>query len=95
MPTWGWILIAIGILAVILVAVWAMLRVRRTKELRSAFGPEYERTVQERGSRQDAESELPLVHAPAEDAHAGAELMAFESDHVVARGVGDAARRLQ
>ncbi|MDP9341242.1 MAG: hypothetical protein M3Q23_03835 [Actinomycetota bacterium] len=38
--------------------VWAARRARRTRDLRSTFGPEYDRTVQSRGSRQDAESEL-------------------------------------
>jgi hypothetical protein len=58
MPTWGWILVAIAIVAVIALVAWAAMRARRTRELRSTFGPEYERTMQTRGSRQDAESDL-------------------------------------
>jgi FtsZ-interacting cell division protein ZipA len=58
MPTWGWILIVVAVVAVISLAVWAAMRARRTRQLRSTFGPEYDRTVQTRESRKDAESEL-------------------------------------
>jgi type VI protein secretion system component VasK len=38
--------------------VWAYLRQRRSGELRDRFGPEYDRTLRESGSRRQAESEL-------------------------------------
>jgi len=57
MPYWGWTLI--GVAAVVLVvAVVVAMRVNRTKRLQNAFGPEYDRTVDEAGSRSQAESEL-------------------------------------
>jgi hypothetical protein len=57
MPYWGWI--AIGVAAVLLVAAIALsVRANRSRTLRDAFGPEYERTVDEAGSRSDAEAEL-------------------------------------
>jgi hypothetical protein len=57
MPAWGWILIVVAVLVVIAV-IWAVLRRRRTSELRQTFGPEYDRTVNETDSRRRAESEL-------------------------------------
>lgn len=53
------IIIAI-VVAVIVVAViaWAIARNRRTAALKSRFGPEYERTVRERGDPTEAEAAL-------------------------------------
>lgn len=54
-------LIIVLVAAVVLVLVGAavvMSRVRRTQHLRRQFGPEYERTLSERGSRREAEREL-------------------------------------
>jgi hypothetical protein len=59
MPYWGWI--AIGVAAAVLVVVVVVVlgvRVGRSKRLRDAFGPEYDRTVDETGSRSQAEAEL-------------------------------------
>ena len=57
MPYWGWIVI--GVAAAVLLAVIAVgVRVGRSKRLRSAFGSEYDRTVDEAGSRSEAEAEL-------------------------------------
>ncbi len=50
-----WILAAVVVVAII---VWVALRERRTESLRRRFGPEYERTVRERGSAARAEAEL-------------------------------------
>ena len=58
MPAWGWILIAIGIVVVIAAVVMSMLSKRRTKQLQSQFGPEYDRTVDSADNRRKAESEL-------------------------------------
>lgn len=58
MPTWGWILIAIGIVVVVAAIVASMKSKRRTKQLQSQFGPEYDRTVGSADSKRKAESEL-------------------------------------
>ena len=57
MPYWGWIVIGIAAAAAI-VAVLAGARVGRTRRLRAAFGPEYDRTVDAAGDRSEAEAEL-------------------------------------
>ena len=58
MDTWVWIVIAAAAVVVLLAIVWAATRKRRTSKLREGFGPEYDRTVEESGSRRRAESEL-------------------------------------
>ena len=58
MPTWAWILIAVAALALAASLAVAALARRRTKRLQERFGPEYDRTVQKRGSRRGAEVEL-------------------------------------
>jgi len=57
MPYWGWIVI--GLAAVVFVVATVLsVRVGRSRKLRTAFGPEYDRTVDEAGSRSVAEAEL-------------------------------------
>jgi hypothetical protein len=57
MPYWGWIVI--GVAAVVVVgAILLSIRAGRSRKLKSAFGPEYDRTVDEAGSRSEAEAEL-------------------------------------
>lgn len=46
------------IVALLVVVVWLMQRQRQSKSLEQRFGPEYERTVEELGSRPKAEAEL-------------------------------------
>jgi hypothetical protein len=59
MDTWVWIVIAAAAVVVVLAIIgWAASRKRRTTHLREGFGPEYDRTVEEAGSRRHAESEL-------------------------------------
>jgi hypothetical protein len=59
METWVWIVIAAAAVVVLLALIWwAAARKRRTSHLREGFGPEYDRTVEETGSRRSAESEL-------------------------------------
>jgi hypothetical protein len=58
MPTWAWILIAIGAAALAGLIVAMALTRRRTAKLQQRFGPEYDRTVQQRGGRRAAEAEL-------------------------------------
>jgi hypothetical protein len=58
-PTWGWILIAAAAAVLIVVAIVMPMRSkRRSKQLQSQFGPEYDRTVESTDSRRKAESEL-------------------------------------
>jgi hypothetical protein len=59
MSTTGWVILAIvvGVLVVAAMGVWAYARSRR-QNLRERFGPEYDRTVGEAGSRRKAEREL-------------------------------------
>jgi hypothetical protein len=57
MPTWAWILIAAAIVVAAALA-FVALRRRRTAQLRERFGPEYDRALEERGGRREAEAEL-------------------------------------
>lgn len=52
------ILIAVAVIVVIALALWMVMRKRRTEHLAHRFGPEYDRTVTEMGSRDKAEAEL-------------------------------------
>jgi hypothetical protein len=53
----SWVLVIV--VAVLLCAViWLVLRQRRTAQLREGFGPEYDRTLEERGDQRAAEAEL-------------------------------------
>jgi len=58
MPAWVWVLIAVGVVAVLAVVLWQALARRRTGRLQQQFGPEYDRTVGDAESRRDAEAEL-------------------------------------
>jgi hypothetical protein len=52
-----WVLVIV--VAVLLCAViWLVLRRRRTAQLQEGFGPEYDRTLEERGDQRAAEAEL-------------------------------------
>jgi FtsZ-interacting cell division protein ZipA len=57
-PTWGWILIAVAAVAIIAALAWGSMKQRRTKQLQSQFGPEYDRTVESAENKREAESEL-------------------------------------
>jgi hypothetical protein len=59
MDVWVWIAIVAAVaVAVVLIALWAASRRKQTARLQEDFGPEYERAVEEAGSRRRAESEL-------------------------------------
>ena len=59
MDTWVWIVIAAAAVVLVLLAIWMMAaRKRRTSQLREGFGPEYDRTVEDMGSRRKAETDL-------------------------------------
>jgi hypothetical protein len=57
MPTWAWIVIAAAIILAAAIAFVALIRMR-TQRLRERFGPEYDRTLEKRGGRRQAEAEL-------------------------------------
>jgi hypothetical protein len=52
------IVLVIALVAAIGAAVWLYMRNRRSEQLQSRFGPEYERTLAERGDQREAEREL-------------------------------------
>jgi hypothetical protein len=58
MPAWGWVLIGLGILALLALAVRRGLAARRTRHLRGRFGPEYDRTLERADGRRQAEAQL-------------------------------------
>ena len=51
------VIVAIVVIALIVGAL-VIARQRRSKQLQDRFGPEYERAVEERGGRREAETEL-------------------------------------
>jgi FtsZ-interacting cell division protein ZipA len=56
-PELVWIVVAIAVVVAIVGGIWWS-RQRRTKQLRTRFGPEYDRTVQHTGTRAKAEAAL-------------------------------------
>ena len=58
MPGWAWILIVVAVLILLAVITWAIVGRRRSQRLRARYGPEYERTLEEREGRREAEAEL-------------------------------------
>jgi FtsZ-interacting cell division protein ZipA len=58
MAAWVWVLIVIGIAAVIAVVLGQTLTRRRTGRLQQRFGPEYDRAVDSAESKRQAEAEL-------------------------------------
>jgi FtsZ-interacting cell division protein ZipA len=58
MDTWVWIVIAVVVVAIVLGAIWAALRARRTRGLQEQFGPEYDRVAADAPTKRAAESEL-------------------------------------
>jgi hypothetical protein len=57
-PTWGWILIAAAVVLVIAAIVMSMRKKKRSNQLQSQFGPEYDRTIESADSKRKAEAEL-------------------------------------
>ncbi len=58
MPSWGWVLIGVGAVALCLLIAWSALAARRRRGLQESFGPEYDRTVADAPTRREAESKL-------------------------------------
>jgi hypothetical protein len=52
------LIIAVAVLIALAVLAWYLMRERRSSRLRSRFGPEYDHTVREIGSRPEAEEAL-------------------------------------
>jgi hypothetical protein len=57
-PTWAWIVIAVGAVVALALVLWVASTQRRTSRLKGRFGPEYDRTVDRTESRREAEAEL-------------------------------------
>lgn len=57
MHTWVWIIVAIAVVVCVVAVLVAAQQQRRTR-LRNTFGPEYDREVEARGNRGQAEREL-------------------------------------
>ena len=58
MAAWVWVLIAVGVVAVLAVVLWQALARRRTGRLQRQFGPEYDRAVGGADDKRVAEAEL-------------------------------------
>jgi hypothetical protein len=58
MPTWGWIVIAVGAVAALLAVAWIAFTRQRTRRLRTRFGPEYDRALDSAESKREAEADL-------------------------------------
>jgi hypothetical protein len=58
MPTWAYVLIAIGVVIVLAAVVYMAYQARRRKQLQETFGPEYERAVADAPTRKEAEADL-------------------------------------
>lgn len=52
------LVIVIAVIAALLLLLWLFMRQRRSKALRDSFGDEYDRTVEARGNRGEAEADL-------------------------------------
>ncbi len=58
MSTWLWIVIVVAAVVILLVALWAATRTRRSKALKERFGPEYDRVSADAPSQRQAEADL-------------------------------------
>ena len=58
MSTWLWVIVIAAVIALAAAIALAAGRRRRSMELRSGFGPEYDRTVERTGDEQQAEADL-------------------------------------
>jgi hypothetical protein len=58
MAAWVWVLIVVGIAALLAVVAWRAFARRQTGRLQEQFGPEYDRTLDSAENRRDAEAEL-------------------------------------
>jgi len=63
MAGWLWVIVAVAVVAALAAIVWGVISKRRTDRLREAFGPEYERSRSQAGSRRKGEAELAARQA--------------------------------
>jgi hypothetical protein len=63
MSVWVWLIVAVVVVLALVAIVWRRVSKRRTGQLKEAFGPEYERSKTEAGSRRKGESELAARQA--------------------------------
>lgn len=90
MPGWELGLI-IAVIILVAVVAWLVLDRRRSTQLRTRFGPEYDRTVHESGNQRRAEKELERRQARVERLHIHA-LSPGDRDRFVAAWRADQAR---
>ncbi len=57
MDAWVWVVIALAVV-VLAALVWTSYRRARSRRLQEGFGPEYDRAIEERGDRREAEAHL-------------------------------------
>jgi hypothetical protein len=57
MDAWVWVVIAVALI-VLAALIWTSYHRARSRRLREGFGPEYDRAVEERGDRREAEADL-------------------------------------
>jgi hypothetical protein len=69
MPQWATTVIVILVVVAVAEAAWILLQRRRSDHLRRRFGPEYVRTVEERGNRLRAEADLTKRERRVEKLH--------------------------
>ena len=65
----NFILIGVVILLLLAAALWLQMRKRESQTLEKRFGPEYDRAVEELGSRPKAEAELKARQKRVEQLH--------------------------
>ena len=58
MPVWGWVLIAVAVVALVALIALRTMSKRKTNRLQEQFGPEYDRTIDQGKNRRAAESQL-------------------------------------
>jgi hypothetical protein len=58
MPVWLAVLIVVAVVVIVGLVIWRGLAARRTSKLQERFGPEYDRTAKDMGSKRQAEAEL-------------------------------------
>lgn len=58
MNQWIWVVLAVVVIVVLGLVAFRALRERRTRQLRTGFGPEYDRTVEQAEDKRSAEAEL-------------------------------------
>jgi hypothetical protein len=58
MTAWVWVIVAVAVLVLAAAIAWRLVSRRRTGKLKESFGPEYERSKAEAGSRRKGEAEL-------------------------------------